>query len=101
MSPDCVGNQVLELGDIHAPMLVICAADDFLTPAYFSRDLAERIANTELNILPRGGHCVSQTMPESFNEAVLDFLETGSSRNLSSNPPAGLYRTSTGRVAGA
>jgi aminoacrylate hydrolase len=94
-------DRVAQLGEIHAPTLIICAADDFLTPAYFSRDLAEQIANTELNILPRGGHCVSQTMPESFNEAVLDFLEAGSSRTLSSNPAAGLYRTSTGRVAGA
>ena len=68
-------NRVSQLGEIRATTLALCAADDFLTPAYFSRDLAERITNAELKILPRGGHCVSQTQPESFNEAVLSFLE--------------------------
>lgn len=64
-----------QLSEIQACPLVLCAADDFLTPAYFSRELAEQIAGAELKILPRGGHCVSQTQPESFNEAVLNFLQ--------------------------
>lgn len=62
------------LAEIQACPLVLCAADDFLTPAYFSRELAEKIPGAELKILPRGGHCVSQTQPENFNEAVLSFL---------------------------
>lgn len=64
-----------QLGLIRARPLVLCAADDFLTPAYFSRELAERIPDAELTILPRGGHCVSQTVPQSFNEAVIEFLQ--------------------------
>jgi aminoacrylate hydrolase len=93
-------DRVDRLGEIHAPTLVICAADDFLTPAYFSRDLAERIPNTELNILPRGGHCVSQTLPESFNQVVLDFLEARASGALSGKPPPEVYRASAGRLVG-
>jgi aminoacrylate hydrolase len=68
-------DRVNQLSEIQARPLVICAADDFLTPAYFSRELAEQIPGAELKILPRGGHCVSQTQPESFNEAVLSFLQ--------------------------
>jgi aminoacrylate hydrolase len=68
-------DRVNQLSEIQACPLVLCAADDFLTPAYFSRELAEQIPGAELKILPRGGHCVSQTQPESFNEAVLNFLQ--------------------------
>jgi aminoacrylate hydrolase len=68
-------DRVSQLGQIRARPLVLCAADDFLTPAYFSRELAERIPGAKLKILPRGGHCVSQTQPESFNEAVVSFLD--------------------------
>jgi aminoacrylate hydrolase len=68
-------DRVSQLGQIRARPLVLCAADDFLTPPYFSRELAERIPDAELTILPRGGHCVSQTVPESFNEAVMSFLQ--------------------------
>jgi len=85
-------NRVDQLGDIRAPTLVMCAADDFLTPAYFSRALAERIANTELKILPRGGHCVSQTQPESFNEAVLSFLEAQPRSSRAAKTPSPEHR---------
>jgi aminoacrylate hydrolase len=67
-------DRVAQLNRIRARTLVICAADDFLTPAHFSRELAERISGAELTILPQGGHCVSQTVPEEFNRAVLGFL---------------------------
>jgi aminoacrylate hydrolase len=77
-------DRVNQLSEIRTHPLVLCAADDFLTPSYFSRALAEQIRGAELKILPRGGHCVSQTEPESFNEAVLSFLQAQprSSRTL-------------------
>ena len=68
-------DRINQLREIQACPLVLCAADDFFTSAYFSRELAEQIPGAELKILPRGGHCVSQTQPENFNEAVLSFLE--------------------------
>jgi aminoacrylate hydrolase len=63
-----------DLGKIVAPTLVFCAEDDFLTPAYFSRELAQLVPNAEFVTLARGGHACSQTVPESFNDAVLPFL---------------------------
>lgn len=59
---------------VDLPALVICAADDFLTPEYYSRELADLIQGAELNILESGGHAVSVTRPDLFNEAVLAFL---------------------------
>ena len=63
-----------QLGNIHAPTLVLCARDDILTPPYYSEELARRIPNAELVMLEKGGHACSQTVPVRFNEIVLPFL---------------------------
>lgn len=63
-----------ELGTIDLPTCVICARDDFLTPRYYSQELAGKIPGARLIVLEKGGHAVSQVEPASFNDAVLDFL---------------------------
>jgi aminoacrylate hydrolase len=63
-----------DLPQIRTPTLVICAKDDFLTPPYFSRELAEKIPGAKLVLLERGGHCASETALEEFNQAVLGFI---------------------------
>lgn len=63
-----------ELDKIAAPTLVVCACDDFLTPFYYSEELARRIKGARLVALEKGGHCVSQVDPEAFDRPVLDFL---------------------------
>ena len=70
MNFDCASR----LGKIATPTLVFCAEDDFLTPSYFSRQLAQLIPGAELRTIKRGGHACSQTVPKEFNEAVLPFL---------------------------
>lgn len=70
MNFDCVA----QLGRIRTPTLVFCAEDDFLTPSYFSRQLAQLIPGAELQIIASGGHACSQTMPKEFSDAVLPFL---------------------------
>lgn len=67
-------DRTADLLRIKAPTLVICAKDDFLTPPYFSEELARRIPGAQLKILKRGGHCCSETALEQFNAAVLEFL---------------------------
>ena len=62
------------VGRVNIPSLVLCAADDFLTPEYYSRELADLIPGAELTILETGAHAVSVTRPDLFNEAVLAFL---------------------------
>lgn len=64
------------LGQIDCPTLVVCARDDFLTPAYFSEELARKIPGARLKVLDKGGHAVSQVDPEAFQAVVLDFLRS-------------------------
>lgn len=68
-------DRTADLPRIKAPTLVMCAKDDFLTPAYFSEELARRIPGAQLRVLDRGGHCASETVLEEFNSAVLSFLD--------------------------
>jgi aminoacrylate hydrolase len=64
-----------ELDRIKAPTLVVCAEDDQLTPAYFSREIAAAIAGAELAMFERGGHALSRYDSGAFNARVLAFLE--------------------------
>jgi aminoacrylate hydrolase len=67
-------DRTADLARIRTPTLVICAKDDFLTPPYFSEELARLIPGAKLQFLDKGGHCASETAPEEFNAAVLRFL---------------------------
>lgn len=56
------------------PTLVVCAADDAITPLPFSQELASRIPGARLATLPIGGHFAPQVDPEGYNQFVLSFL---------------------------
>ena len=62
------------LGEIRTPTLVIVAADDTITPRFYSDELAERMPGAKLVVLEGGGHFVPQIMPEPYNAAVGAFL---------------------------
>jgi 3-oxoadipate enol-lactonase len=67
--------KALELaGGIICPTLVVGGDDDPVFPIRRALELSERIPDSELFILPRGGHFPHRTMPAVFNEVVLDFL---------------------------
>ena len=68
-------DRTAELSRIKAPTLVLCAKDDFITPAYFSEELAQKIPGAKLVLMPQGGHCASETALEAFNAALLGFLK--------------------------
>jgi aminoacrylate hydrolase len=68
-------DRTAELGRLRTPTLVLCAKDDFITPAYYSEELAQKIPGANLVILPQGGHCVSETALDAFDQAVLGFLK--------------------------
>ena len=67
-------DRTAELARIKTPTLVLCAKDDFITPAYFSEELAQKIPGAKLALLPQGGHCASETALEAFQAALLGFL---------------------------
>jgi 3-oxoadipate enol-lactonase len=63
-----------ELAGISVPTLVIVGEDDTLSPPDVARDMHERIAGSELAILPRAGHLSNLEAAEEFNAAVAGFL---------------------------
>jgi aminoacrylate hydrolase len=65
-----------QLSRIKVPTLVVGAEDDFVTPAYFSEELARLIPAAEIKIFPRGGHALNQVRAREFNQAVLPFLSS-------------------------
>ncbi|MBI3516844.1 MAG: alpha/beta fold hydrolase [Proteobacteria bacterium] len=63
-----------ELPRIAVPTLVLCAADDILTPPYFSDEIHRLIPNARYVLLERGGHACSRTVTAAFNRTLLEFL---------------------------
>ena len=59
---------------IRCPTLVIAALDDRVTPAYFSRALAQAIPGAQLVLLDSGGHFLPIVEAERYAEIVLRFL---------------------------
>jgi 3-oxoadipate enol-lactonase len=65
----------LELaGGISCPTLIVAGDDDPVFPTRRALELSERIPDSELCILPKGGHFPHRTMPDVFNEVLLGFL---------------------------
>ena len=60
---------------ITRPALVICGADDRLTPLRHSQLLANRIQNAELRVVPGAGHMVTLEKPGELAEIVGGFLK--------------------------
>ncbi len=67
-------DRTAELSRIRTPTLVNCAADDILTPAYFSRALAAAIPGAQLKIMRSGGHFNPITVPAAYLRQLLAFL---------------------------
>jgi aminoacrylate hydrolase len=62
------------LSRIETPTLIIASNNDYITPSYYARTLAQEIRGAELAIIDGGGHSVSKTRPDVFNKLVMDFL---------------------------
>jgi pimeloyl-ACP methyl ester carboxylesterase len=63
------------LGGLSAPALIMCGADDRLTPPKVSQYLHEHLAGSSLEIVPDAGHMVMLEQPRAVNEAIRRFLE--------------------------
>jgi aminoacrylate hydrolase len=63
-----------DLHRIRTPTLVLCARDDYITPAYHAEYLGRAIPTATVTILPGGGHALSKTLPETFNRITLEYL---------------------------
>jgi pimeloyl-ACP methyl ester carboxylesterase len=63
-----------EVGRIMTPTLILCGDADRLTPVKFSQFLHERIAGSQLVVVPGAGHMVMLEQPAAAAEAVAYFL---------------------------
>jgi aminoacrylate hydrolase len=70
----CAHDRLARIPEIRHRTLVLCAADDMVTPLYFSQQLAAKIPGATLKTLPTGGHMCMVTVPDDYNRAVLDWL---------------------------
>jgi aminoacrylate hydrolase len=64
-----------QLPGIRVPTLVTVAADDMVTPAYFSQALVKAIPGAKLKLFDRGGHLLYHVIDGEYTRAALDFLK--------------------------
>jgi len=62
-----------EINKISLKALVICGAEDKMTPPEFSRQISESISGAKLCLIEGAGHMVMMEKPEEFNEALNKF----------------------------
>lgn len=63
-----------DVARIATPALVICGANDVMTPPKFSESLVDSLPNARLMLVPRTGHMVALEAPEEVTAAVGGFL---------------------------
>lgn len=64
--------QVEEIG---VPALVICGADDLMTPPKYAEYLHQKIKGSQLVLISGAGHMVMLEKPDEVNRAIKVFLE--------------------------
>jgi pimeloyl-ACP methyl ester carboxylesterase len=62
------------LGLVQQPTLVICGADDQMTPLRFAQYLSSSIPNARLSVIPHAGHMVMLEQPRLVADSLLSFL---------------------------
>jgi pimeloyl-ACP methyl ester carboxylesterase len=62
--------------EIRMPALIVCGADDKMTPPALSEYLRDHIPGAELALIPGAGHFAMLENPEAFNTALTDFVNS-------------------------
>jgi pimeloyl-ACP methyl ester carboxylesterase len=62
------------LGAITAPTLILCGAEDALTPPALSQAMHEKITGSELKIVPEAGHISTMENAPYVNSCIISFL---------------------------
>ena len=65
---------VADLGKIKVPTLVVVGNEDRAQPVPRSQRIAEGIAGSRLEIIPKAGHLSALEQPDRVTEVMLDFL---------------------------
>ncbi|MDP1993584.1 MAG: alpha/beta hydrolase [Syntrophales bacterium] len=73
----CSGLDITEaVAGIRIPTLVICGAEDKMTPPSLSQVIRDRIPGAKLALIEGAGHFVMMENPEAFNEALTAFVNS-------------------------
>jgi 3-oxoadipate enol-lactonase len=64
------------LGEIRVPALVVVGEEDTLTPPAEAELLRNGIPGARLITIPTAGHLANMEVPEAFNDAVRQFLQS-------------------------
>jgi pimeloyl-ACP methyl ester carboxylesterase len=62
------------LGSIDQPTLVICGAEDQMTPLRYAQFLSNSIPHAQLCVIPNAGHMVMMEQPRQVADRLLSFL---------------------------
>lgn len=62
------------LEKINVPTLIVCGAEDALTPLPISQDMARRIPGAKLVVIPECGHLSTMEQPDAVNTALREWL---------------------------
>ncbi|GAB4531209.1 MAG: alpha/beta fold hydrolase [Anaerolineales bacterium] len=63
------------LGRLPMPALVVCGAEDQMTPPKYSQFLAETLPDAHLHLIPQAGHMVMLEQPQAVANALQGFLD--------------------------
>ncbi len=64
-----------QVDQLRIPALILCGADDRLTPVKYARYLHERIAGSTLEVIEGAGHMAMLERPQAANAAIRAFLD--------------------------
>lgn len=64
-----------QVAEIHQPTLVICGADDQMTPPRYAQFLSGTISAARLEIIPGAGHMVMLEQPDLVTSVIKEFLD--------------------------
>jgi pimeloyl-ACP methyl ester carboxylesterase len=71
----CNGFDIMpRLGEIHAPTLILCGAQDKMTPVKYSQFLASNLRNAKLVVIENAGHSVMIEQADAVNPALREFI---------------------------
>ncbi|HEY6511170.1 MAG TPA: alpha/beta fold hydrolase [Burkholderiaceae bacterium] len=73
------------LVDIRCPLLVACGDGDLLTPPEHSREIAQRVPQARLEVVPDAGHLMTWEQPQRVTALLLQWL--ASLQPVASLPP--------------
>ena len=61
--------------DFTSPVLIACGDEDLVCPPALHRELAQRVPNARLEVIPAAGHLATIDQPAAVSALLIDWLE--------------------------